>query len=221
MSANNQSTQSQMSQGVQDAPEPHGRDPNCVDVLPSRVLIVRRGFGGKKKFRYNALVSALPEAVVHMQEDYNEDAAVDISEYLALLDGFKPDLLVAMSSGATVVSVLTDPSQGDTAYRGAVWMISAIKANRLLRHAVDLPILFSHAYEDALPAVQQIIPELSRAELVLFDGDHGAAALLQGDDSQHRIRDLVKLAMSLVETTPRAVQAAAPSLFAGLPPRAE
>eukprot|EP00658_Telonema_sp_P-2_P016884 TRINITY_DN16538_c0_g1_i1.p1 TRINITY_DN16538_c0_g1~~TRINITY_DN16538_c0_g1_i1.p1 ORF type:complete len:149 (-),score=29.19 TRINITY_DN16538_c0_g1_i1:259-705(-) len=143
------------------------------------------------------------------------------SLHKALLREFQPDLLVAMSSGATVVSALTDPELGLERYSGAVWMISAIKPNRLLRHAVHLPILFSHAYEDGLPIVEQMLPELSRAVLVGFDGDHGAAALLDGPGAAARVLDLVQQTMALCHAAPRAVQVATPSLFVGLPPRVD
>ena len=65
---------------------------------------------------------------VHREDTYNEDCPeIDVERHTCLVKDFSPDLVVAMSSGATIVGALTDPALGPEAYTGPVWMISSVK----------------------------------------------------------------------------------------------
>jgi hypothetical protein len=75
--------------------------------------------------------------------------------------------------------------------------LAPLQADRLLSKAIDLPILFSHAYTDAIPVVSRLVSQLTRAKLIPFEGDHGAESLLEGDANRPRLRELVRTAMQL------------------------
>ena len=104
---------------------------------------------------------------------------------------------------------------GAPAWRGPVWMVSAVKADALLAH-VRSPILFSHARDDALGVVEDVARTLPRAAIEPFDGDHGSQALLDGDAAadvaetkSDEVRRLVRRAMQLGSAEPSKTPGAA------------
>lgn len=146
-----------------------------------RVLVVRRGFGGHSKFRYSNLESVVKTAF-HGELMMPEEYEVDLNYYVKIIESFQPDIIVAMSSGCTLITSLL--THAKDIFKGIFWVIGARNVESWNTLNENLKIYFSHGTEDNLAYMEQVIlPNLPNSSLHVYNGAHNGEGLFEYDDT--------------------------------------
>jgi len=180
-----------------------------------RVLIVRRGFGGKDKIRYKTMKRVVSEVSMFDEYDPLKSSESEIDAYSKEIKEFQPDLLVSCSSGATVICHLAKKG----IWKGSTWIVSTRTSPPKLYESLprDLPTLFSQGIRDGVPPqhfIRNVRPKMSRCEVVSFEGGHDAIELFE---NEKLVRGLIEKACALRSAEPRkTMKKVKPSLFDGI-----
>eukprot|EP00005_Dracoamoeba_jomungandri_P012372 CAMPEP_0174271626 /NCGR_PEP_ID=MMETSP0439-20130205/48508_1 /TAXON_ID=0 /ORGANISM="Stereomyxa ramosa, Strain Chinc5" /LENGTH=129 /DNA_ID=CAMNT_0015361747 /DNA_START=69 /DNA_END=454 /DNA_ORIENTATION=- len=118
-----------------------------------------------------------------MPDEYSAEE-LDVEQYEQLIEQHNPSLIVASSSGGTIITELVSRKK----WSGATWIISARKVETLSSLNPDLPVLFSHGTEDNLNYMNNVIlPSFSRASLRSFEGGHLAESLFENEEEVKKL----------------------------------
>lgn len=155
-----------------------------VAPTPGRILVIRRGFGGRDAFRYKALSSVAKSVEMPSSYDPEMESETEVPRYAKLIRSYDPDLLCSSSSGATILYHLIDRGL----WTGPVWIVNArCSPPSLIDRALDKDVvmLFSHAERDGVPPramERRVAGRSARAAVLPFPGSHRAEGLFENDD---------------------------------------
>ena len=179
--------------------------------FPDRVLIVRRGFGGKDKIRYKTVSGLVKHVSMFDGYDPTQSSESEVERYSKQIEEFRPDLLISCSSGATVICHLVRKG----IWKGSTWIVSTRTSPPKLYETLkkDLPVLFSQGTRDGVPPQhfqRNVRPKMSRCEIMSFEGGHAAIELFE---NEKLVRSCIEKAYSLRLAKPRETKKVRPSLF--------
>ena len=179
--------------------------------FPDRVLIIRRGFGGKDKVRYKTVSGLVKHVSMFDGYDPSQSSEDSVERYSKQIEEFRPDLLISCSSGATVICHLVKKG----IWKGSTWIVSTRTSPPKLYETLkkDLPVLFSQGTSDGVPPQhfqRNVRPKMSRCEIMSFEGGHAAIELFE---NEKLVRSCIEKAYALRLAKPRETKKVRPSLF--------
>ena len=173
---------------------------NENDEYPSTILVIIHGL--KNKTKHEILKKVANELNINLiipteeqdNKKLNDEQRIDL--YKNLIIKYKPNLLIAQSSGGNVISSLVTNLK---IWNGPTWIISARLIEPIYeKNYNDLPLLFSHGTNDNISYMKHLSKnKFSRCKLIEFNGDHYAQNLFTNDNSIKNIKELIKICYNL------------------------